>query len=222
MNPKTDAGPDALPPVELSVGTHLTPDDGACLMEWVSALAGEPWSDAPASTHPVLAHLARLVNDSLSSDARPQLLPLAPRLVDCNSPDLTLPAELAELVTGYAARIKPGPSMVWMRATAHRHHQLAGRTPDPGQLSRAIVAIRMTAYRRGPALRAVEAAVRAISDTTNADNQLLECLDRAISLVESRIAPTRDVDQRTTVDTCRHTIGLGRSASTHRVGNQRR
>ena len=32
-----------IPPVELTAGAHLSPQDGACLMEWVSVLADEPW-----------------------------------------------------------------------------------------------------------------------------------------------------------------------------------
>ena len=35
-----------------SVGAHLVPEDGACVMEAVSKAAGEPWSDTPACTHP--------------------------------------------------------------------------------------------------------------------------------------------------------------------------
>ncbi|MGO9905058.1 MAG: hypothetical protein ACLP4R_01900 [Solirubrobacteraceae bacterium] len=38
----------------LSYGTHLTPDEGRCAMEWVSHLAGESHSDQPACVSPVL------------------------------------------------------------------------------------------------------------------------------------------------------------------------
>ena len=38
----------------LSYGTHSTPDEGRCAMEWVSYLAGEPHSDDPACVSPVL------------------------------------------------------------------------------------------------------------------------------------------------------------------------
>ncbi|HUE25944.1 MAG TPA: hypothetical protein VMP89_04150 [Solirubrobacteraceae bacterium] len=38
----------------LAYGTHATPDDGRCAMEWVSYLAGEPHSDHPACVSPVL------------------------------------------------------------------------------------------------------------------------------------------------------------------------
>ena len=52
----------------LSAGRHRNPRRGACFMEFASYLAGERWSDHPACTHPVLAAVARNVND-LSTDA---------------------------------------------------------------------------------------------------------------------------------------------------------
>jgi hypothetical protein len=50
-------------------------------MEFASLLAGERWSDHPACTHPLLAQLARLVNDHTSDAARQELVPLIPSLV---------------------------------------------------------------------------------------------------------------------------------------------
>ena len=53
--------PDVLP--ILSRGKHRNPRRGACFMELASYLAGESWSDHPSCTHPLLASLARDVND---------------------------------------------------------------------------------------------------------------------------------------------------------------
>ena len=53
--------PDMLP--VLSRGKHRNPRKGACFMELASYLAGERWSDHPACTHPLLAAIARLVNE---------------------------------------------------------------------------------------------------------------------------------------------------------------
>lgn len=50
-------------------------------MELVSAAAGGLWSDRPACTPPVLAHVARLVNDHTSPANRPRLAPLIPYLI---------------------------------------------------------------------------------------------------------------------------------------------
>ena len=48
--------PDGMP--QLSRGKHRSPKTGACFMEFASFLAGEPWSDSPQCTDPMLAHLA--------------------------------------------------------------------------------------------------------------------------------------------------------------------
>ena len=64
----------------LSAGAHSDPRDGACVMEYVSLLAGEPFRDTPACTHPVLACAAQVVNDRLPDAERHRLVPLIGRL----------------------------------------------------------------------------------------------------------------------------------------------
>src|SRR6266576_2338551 len=54
----------------LSRGKHRSPRKGACFMELASYLAGERWTDHPACTHPLLAELARQVNDHVSDETR--------------------------------------------------------------------------------------------------------------------------------------------------------
>jgi hypothetical protein len=71
--------PDGMP--QLSRGRHRSPKTGACFMEFASYLAGEPWSDAPQCTDPMLAHLARAVNDQLSDGRRGELAPDVPRVI---------------------------------------------------------------------------------------------------------------------------------------------
>lgn len=65
----------------LSRGKHRTPRLGACFMEYASFLAGHRWSDAPECTHPLLAGLARGVNDRISDDGRAGLVELVPSVV---------------------------------------------------------------------------------------------------------------------------------------------
>ena len=43
-------------PFTLSSGAHDGPEDGMCVMEMVSFLAGEEWSDTPTCASPVIAH----------------------------------------------------------------------------------------------------------------------------------------------------------------------
>lgn len=69
----------------LARGKHRNPRRGACFMELASFLAGERWSDRPACTHPLLAHLARLVNDLTSDAARPRLAVMVPSVIGLNS-----------------------------------------------------------------------------------------------------------------------------------------
>jgi hypothetical protein len=71
--------PDGLP--LLYRGKHANPEDGSCLMEYVSVLAGGWFSDHPRCTHPMLAWAARRLNDTVSDTTRPQLAPLAPDLI---------------------------------------------------------------------------------------------------------------------------------------------
>jgi len=94
--------PDALP--MLAVGRHRDPSDGGCLMEWVSLLAGERWSDHPACTHPLLAHLARSVNDRASDASRPALMRLLPLLTGARSDDRSWSLEIAAVTVRHALR----------------------------------------------------------------------------------------------------------------------
>ncbi len=72
------SAPDFLP--TLSAGAHDADGGEACVMEYVSLLAGEQWSDRPECTHPILAHEARTTNDLLRGADRPRLVPLIGRL----------------------------------------------------------------------------------------------------------------------------------------------
>ncbi len=72
----------------LSRGKHRSPRRGACFMEFASYLAGERWSDHPSCTHPLLARMARLVNDYTSDAARQRLAGLVPEVVGLNSDDV--------------------------------------------------------------------------------------------------------------------------------------
>lgn len=62
----------------LGRGRHAHPLDGGCLMELVSATVGGPWTDRPLCTPPVVAQVARTVNDHTSAEARPVLAPQSP------------------------------------------------------------------------------------------------------------------------------------------------
>ena len=71
----------------LSRGKHRSPRKGACFMEFASYLAGERWSDHPACTHPLLAGVARDVNDCTSDSGRSRLAPLIPSVIGLTPDD---------------------------------------------------------------------------------------------------------------------------------------
>ena len=79
----------------LSRGKHRNPRKGACFMELVSFLAGERWSDHPACTHPLLASLARLVNDYTTDAGRQRLTALMPSVIGLTSDDPYLDVRIA-------------------------------------------------------------------------------------------------------------------------------
>ena len=88
------ARPPELVPV-LSRGKHRSPRAGACFMELASYLAGERWSDHPACTHPLLAAVARDVNDYTSDAGRGRLAVLIPSVIGLTGDDLRLDARIA-------------------------------------------------------------------------------------------------------------------------------
>ena len=71
--------PDYLP--VLSKGGHRNRAEGACFMEYASLLAGEEFSDHPECAHPVLAELARSVNDRLPDSERHRIAHLIPAVI---------------------------------------------------------------------------------------------------------------------------------------------
>jgi hypothetical protein len=89
-----DIQPPDLFPI-LSPGKHRSPRTGACFMELASLLAGERWSDHPACTHPLLAAVARRVNDHTSDAGRQRLTQLIPSVIGLTGDDLHIDVRIA-------------------------------------------------------------------------------------------------------------------------------
>ncbi len=64
-------------------------------MEYASLLAGQKWSDHPDCTHPLLASIARQVNDHTSDDARARLVTFIPSVIDLNGDDPKIDVRIA-------------------------------------------------------------------------------------------------------------------------------
>lgn len=72
--------------MQLSAGAHESIESGACVMELVSYVTGEPWSDAPQCACPVITAFCVSWNDSLPDADRTRLLkPLIPLIVGTRS-----------------------------------------------------------------------------------------------------------------------------------------
>lgn len=64
-------------------------------MEYASFLAGEKWSDRPPCTHPLLAELARQVNDFISDENRQTLIEFVPDMIGLTGTDLRIDLRIA-------------------------------------------------------------------------------------------------------------------------------
>lgn len=71
----------SLETLRLGIGGHDDPRHGLSLLEAVACLAGEPHTNYPQCTSPVLGAFGRALNDILADEDRQRLVPLVPRLV---------------------------------------------------------------------------------------------------------------------------------------------
>ena len=72
--------------VSLARGRHRAAEDGACVMELASMLAGEPFSDRPKSVCPVIAAFLRGYNDALPDRERDELYRFAAMVIGSARP----------------------------------------------------------------------------------------------------------------------------------------
>ena len=68
--------------IALASGSHSGPNGEACVMEAVSYVAGEPWSDHPVCASPIITSFLISWNDSMNNEDRQMLKPYIPRLVN--------------------------------------------------------------------------------------------------------------------------------------------
>ena len=67
--------------VKLTAGNHASPNEGACVMELSSMLAGERFSDRPAAVSPIVAAFLRAYNDVVDDKGRQTLYAYAAKAV---------------------------------------------------------------------------------------------------------------------------------------------
>jgi hypothetical protein len=67
--------------ITLRNGKHASPDEGACVMELASMLAGEPFNDRPQSVCPVIGSFLRAYNDRIDDGRRHDLYAYAAKVL---------------------------------------------------------------------------------------------------------------------------------------------
>jgi hypothetical protein len=188
-------------------------------MEFASFLAGERWSDHPSCTHPLLALLARRVNDHMGHEGRQQLVPLIPLVVGRLGDDrtwLTLPVAVAAgpildvpevtqrilaagLLSAELVCAEAGPDLAATGREARAALDLvpgavawARRLPVPPRITP-----RIFADRCAPTMVRCTADGVAASDTPDRDERLRALLEVAIATCP---APTRRSRERAVAD----------------------
>ena len=203
--------PDHMP--ILSRGKHRNARKGACFMEFASYLAGERWSDHPACTHPLLASMARGVNDLLDDESRPRIASLVPDVVGLDTDDPRSHAWIAREAALAALPVVPEPRQrVAAVGLLHCERHLAGlgepgidpRTrralddaPHARDWAREFVKLGTTderSFGRRSAPAIVESALAGISESTAHRNDILvSLLERTIVLCRERFGTGTDV-----------------------------
>jgi hypothetical protein len=157
----------------LGRGRDHDPEHGTCLMELTAFLAGEPHSDKPACTHPVLAAVARVVNDASSDPARAALACPAPALIGTTDTGWRTTDALIDLCAARTALLAPP---IWrprllraLRQTRHRRRRPPTAAPTDRELASAA---------RTATVAAASLAVATVDERDHLLRQLLlDCLD---------------------------------------------
>jgi hypothetical protein len=103
-------GPVTHQSVRLSRGKHTSKEDGACVIELASMLAGEPFSDHPQCVCPVIAALLRAYNDWLDDECRQELYAYAAKVVGSRGPTRLERARAEHVISEISA-----PPTGWIR-----------------------------------------------------------------------------------------------------------
>jgi len=91
--------------IKLTKGKHSSAEEGACVMELASMLAGEPFSDHPASVCPVIGSFLRAYNDSIGDERRQDLYAYASRVVGTRA-SLEIQRQRAERLAEWAVAMR--------------------------------------------------------------------------------------------------------------------
>ncbi|MGP3989224.1 hypothetical protein [Streptomyces sp. 3N207] len=175
---------------------HLSPQDGACLMEAASLLTGG-FTDSPRTTHPTLAALARVVNDTVDDSTRHGLWPLVAdlaRAYPC-ARDFA-PMVIAEVLRE-AQRVRPHAWTLHVRRTLCRRRALRVGQAGPTPVVRRLDAL----WWRGPGRHHLEHALRVLLRAPDVDERLARLLREAVALATGR-APAAEANPSDRSEPC--------------------
>lgn len=194
---RRSSAPEVLP--ILTAGRHRGPRQGACFMEFASFLAGERWSDHPACTHPLIATLARDVNDLTTDTARDELMPLVTRVIGVREVDEVRVAMIAATAAMPVASLDRQRALgvgILMLVTAGGSLADAGRAfsaaPDTERWSRTYLARtphHVYTSRSCEAIVHTSAVGIALACTDDADARLRALLETVIDEVTPAATP---------------------------------
>jgi hypothetical protein len=162
--------------IKLSKGKHSSADDGACVMELASMLAGEPFTDHPASVCPVIGSFMRAYNDSVEDRRRQDLYAYASMVVGSRT-SADIQRTRADFLTAWSEQFRRGR---WTRRLVPER-------------------LRSLTRHRNPSLESVGThAVHAITRHSDATHTaVLEAIDQLLSIgAGRRPAPAFAPDRR--------------------------
>jgi hypothetical protein len=117
--------------IKLDRGKHSSPQEGACVMELASMLAGEPFSDHPHSVCPVIASFLRAYNDSIDDGPRQDLYAFASMVVGTRS-DADIERARSARLTEWTAELQDRGRFTALLSRIRRIALGPVRAPDRG------------------------------------------------------------------------------------------
>lgn len=125
-DPGTSRPPVSHQTVKLVRGKHSSPEDGVCVMELASMLAGEEFTDRPSAVSPVIGSFLRAYNDRVDDRWRQDLYPYAAKVVGTRR-TIEIEHERAQMCREWARQTRAGGALP---------AEPAGRPHPPGRLRR--------------------------------------------------------------------------------------
>ena len=195
--PSANDAPDGMPVLE--AGAHRDARSGSCVMEYVSVLAGERFTDRPRCTHPAVAALAWQVNDAVSHEARQQLGLRAVDLVGAGR-DLDGPVRPVVLAAVARAGLRLDPTSRFFTRLARRveeaqakaaQRRAEGRDAGDGAGGRIATLLHVGPVNHACAHLLVAARAAGL-DEAERDAVLVDLLDDCLTSVRAQRRPATD------------------------------